>query len=188
MKRILFLSAVLAALIFCCYLVLSSQNDQFTFISVIFRILLAASAGASIGYGRARKQRNAGLRTYILTSIGASLAMIISIYESEMLYHGAWAAAAQFTNIKFDIARFAAQVVTGIGFLAAGTIIGIRHQQVSGLTSAIGLFASACLGIASGCGFYICVIPAVIVIVLTTEVDRNHYFPAGHAHQTHTAV
>ena len=73
-------------------------------------------------------------------------------------------------GLKFDGSRFAAQVISGIGFLAAGTIIGIAHQQVSGLTSAIGLFTAGAMGLAAGAGFYEGVLLAVIGISVTLEV------------------
>ena len=141
---------------------------QFNLASVVFRLLLAMMTGAAIGYGRARKKANAGLRTYMLTCIGAALTMLISMYEYEML-SGPWAYAAEVTAVKFDISRFSAQVGSGIGFLAAGTIIAAAHRQVSGLTSAIGLFATASLGIACGAGFYECVITAMVLIAFTME-------------------
>ena len=142
--------------------------QQFNFLSVLLRLLLAMFSGFVIGYGRAVKKQNAGLRTYILTSLGAALTMLISLYEYEMLI-GDWAYVALLQEIKFDASRFSAQVITGIGFLAAGTIIAVAHQQVSGLTTAIGLFAAACLGIAAGAGFYVCVLTAAVLIIITME-------------------
>lgn len=141
---------------------------QFSPGTVIFRLTLAMVVGALIGYGRAQKKANAGLRTYMLTCIGATLTMLISLYEKEMLY-GAWLYASEVTSIKFDVSRFSAQVGSGIGFLAAGTIIAAAHRQVSGLTSAIGLFASACMGLACGAGFYECVFYAILIIIFTME-------------------
>ncbi|MBR1559393.1 MAG: MgtC/SapB family protein [Clostridia bacterium] len=141
---------------------------RFSLGSVIFRLVLAQAVGAAIGYGRARKKANAGLRTYMLTCIGAALTMLISMYEHEML-NGPWAYAAAVQSVKFDMSRFSAQVGSGIGFLAAGTIIAAAHRQVSGLTSAIGLFATASLGIACGAGFYECVFSAMILIIFTME-------------------
>lgn len=139
---------------------------QFNLPSVLFRLTLAMLVGALIGYGRARKKANAGLRTYMLTSIGAALTMLISMYEYEMLT-GPWASV--ITELKFDMSRFSAQVASGVGFLAAGTIIAAAHRQVSGLTSAIGLFACATLGIACGAGFYECVFCAMIGIIFAME-------------------
>ena len=145
---------------------------EFNLVSAIFRLLLALIAGAVLGYGRAKKRVNAGLRTYVLVSIGAALTVLISTYEYAML-SGDWSAAAELAGgLKFDGSRFAAQVISGIGFLAAGTIIGIAHQQVSGLTSAIGLFTAACMGLAAGAGFYEGVIVAVVLISLTLELMK----------------
>lgn len=141
---------------------------QFNLPSVLLRLTLAMLVGALIGYGRARKKANAGLRTYMLTSIGAALTMLISMYEYEML-NGPWAYAVELYGSKFDVSRFSAQVGSGVGFLAAGTIIAVAHRQVSGLTSAIGLFACATLGIACGAGFFECVICAMLVIIFTME-------------------
>lgn len=149
----------------------ASYLEQFNFGSVLLRLLLAMASGAAIGIGRSRKKQNAGFRTYILVSLGAALTILISLYEYEMLI-GPWAEAAAYTDLKFDASRFAAQVVSGIGFLAAGTIIAIAHRQVSGLTTAIGLFAAACLGIAAGAGFYACVITAALLVIFTMETMK----------------
>ena len=137
---------------------------EFNAVSVAVRLLLAVLAGGAVGYGRARKQRNAGLRTYMLVSIGAALTLMISVYEHEML-SGQWAWLYQVADVKFDGTRYAAQVISGIGFLAAGTIIGTEHQQVSGLTSAIGLICAGALGIVAGAGFYECVLIGLALII-----------------------
>lgn len=142
---------------------------EFNIASVVIRLLLAMTSGAIVGYGREKKERNAGLRTYMLISIGAALTVLISLFENEML-SDRWLSITQSYSLKFDSARFSAQVLAGIGFLAAGTIVASAHQQVSGLTSAIGLFAAAVLGIASGAAFYECVIPAVIIVIFCMEV------------------
>ena len=149
--------------------ILSCLRD-FNIWTVIVRLMLSVASGFVIGYGRARKKRSAGLRTYILASIGAALTVLISIYEYDMLT-GDWAFAVELAggDLKFDGSRYAAQVVNGIGFLAAGTILSVSHQQVSGLTTAIGLFASACLGLAAGAGFYECVLAAIVFIVIAME-------------------
>ncbi len=141
---------------------------KFNMVSVIVRMLLAALGGFCVGYGRSRKQRNAGMRTYTLVSIGAALTVLISMYEYEMLCTQ-WSWISNDVNIKFDGTRFASQVISGIGFLAAGTILSVSHQQISGLTSAIGLFAAAGMGIAAGAGFYECVLAAVLFIVIAME-------------------
>ena len=151
---------------------MAAVNDylrDFNFVSVLFRLVLALVSGALTGYGRARKKQNAGLRTYMLVSVGAALTILISMYEYEMLTSN-WSFAAEVAEMKFDGTRIAAQVINGVGFLAAGNIIAISHQRVAGLTTAIGLFASACLGIAAGAGFYECVILSIVVIVIAMEV------------------
>ena len=142
---------------------------DFTFTTVILRMLLAFLSGTVIGYGRARKQRAAGLRTFILTSIGAALTTLLATYEYQMLC-GPWADVVKEVGLKFDGSRYSAQVISGIGFLAAGTIISIGHQQVSGLSTAAGLFASVCMGIAAGAGFYECVIVVLIILILVLDV------------------
>ena len=144
---------------------------EFNITSVILRLALAMAAGSVLGYGRSRKRHSAGMRTYMLVSIGAALTILISMYEYEM-FNSFWAFAREYTDLKYDGARFSSQVINGVGFLAAGTIISAGHQQVSGMTTAIGLFVSACLGIAAGSGFYECVLIAVPLIVIAMEALR----------------
>ena len=142
---------------------------DFNFITVVLRLLLAFLSGTVIGYGRARKRRSAGLRTFMLTSIGAALTVLLATYEYEMLC-GPWASVVEQVGMKFDASRYSAQVISGIGFLAAGTIISIGHNQVSGLSTASGLFASVCMGIAAGAGFYECVIVVLIILVVVLDI------------------
>ena len=141
---------------------------EFNFISVVFRLLLAMLAGGLIGYGRARKKRPTGLRTYMLTCTGAALAMLISLYEYEMI-RGDWAEIVAVVGEKYDVARISAGVIPGIGFLAAGTIIAVAHGQVTGLTTATGLFAAVCMGMAAGAGFYPAVICGTLMILIIQE-------------------
>ena len=109
--------------------------------SIFVRLSLAVLLGGIIGLERGIKGRPAGMRTYMLVSLGAALVMITNEYMS-----GIW--------IGADPARMGAQVISGIGFLGAGTIIITRDRQVRGLTTAAGLWASACMGLAIGVGFY----------------------------------
>ena len=125
--------------------------------SGIFRLTLATICGGLIGIERIRKRRPAGFRTHTLVCIGAALTMIISQYLS---------ARGQTT----DLARLGAQVINGIGFLGAGTIIVTGRQQVKGLTTAAGLWASACMGLAIGAGFYFGAIIGCLLIILTVSV------------------
>ena len=142
---------------------------EFHFVTVLFRLILAMLAGGVIGYGRAKKKRAAGFRTYMLASIGAALAIMLSLYEYEMM-QGLWAPIVAQVGEKFDAARYAAQVIGGIGFLGAGTIIALDHSQVSGLSSAAGMLICVGIGMAAGCGFYSCLICGVICTVFVLDV------------------
>ena len=142
---------------------------DFTFVSVLVRLLLAAAIGCLIGSGRSKKKRAAGLRTHMLVCIGAALSMLIALYEQEMLTT-AWASVVEQVGLKYDASRFAAQVVTGIGFLSAGSIITVEHQQKEGLTTATGLFAAGCAGIACGAGFYLAALISALLILFTLDM------------------
>jgi len=135
----------------------------------MFRLFLAAFAGGVIGYGRTRRQRTAGFRTFMITGIGAALSVLLAMYEAEML-KGPWSETVAQVGMKFDASRYASQVLSGVGFLAAGSIIATRHLQVEGLTTATGLFASVCMGLAAGAGFYICVVISLLLILLSLNV------------------
>lgn len=140
-----------------------------SFLSVVIRLALAMVLGGLLGLERVRKRRPAGFRTYMLVCIGAALTMILSQYELHML-QTTWAEIAAKIGIKPDVSRFSAQVINGIGFLGAGTVIVTGKLEVKGLTTAAGLWASACMGIAIGAGFYECVLLAFALIWLSTRV------------------
>ena len=142
---------------------------EFNMASVALRLVLAMLSGGMIGMERGRKRRAAGFRTYMLVCLGAALTVLLSQYEATML-NTRWAELAQEIGMRTDVSRFGAQVINGIGFLGAGTIIVTGHQQVKGLTTAAGLWASACMGIAVGAGFYECVAIAFLLIFLCIRV------------------
>ena len=142
---------------------------EFNFVSVLLRLLLAMLGGGLLGYGRSRRARSAGFRTYMLISIGAALSVILTIYYYEML-HGPWAETLARVGEKFDASRLASSVITGIGFLGAGTIIKGAHQQASGLTTATGMFVTVCIGVAAGFGFFECVIPAILIVAVVMNL------------------
>ena len=127
--------------------------------STIVRLTLAVIFGGLIGLERVKKRRPAGFRTYMLVCIGAALTMIISQYL---------ASRGQTT----DVSRLGAQVINGVGFLGAGTIIVTGKQQIKGLTTAAGLWASACMGLAIGAGFYFGAFVGCAAIMLTISVLR----------------
>lgn len=137
--------------------------------SVLVRLVLAMLFGGLIGLERGRKHRPAGLRTYMVVCLGAALTVMLSLYEYHLLTHD-WAALAQEIGIRTDVSRFGAQVINGIGFLGAGTIIVTGRQEVKGLTTAAGLWASACAGLAIGAGFYECVLLAFVLILLCVRI------------------
>ena len=138
---------------------------EFNMVSAVIRLVLAMICGAVVGYGRTKKARAAGIRTYMLVSIGSAMATLIALYEQEMI-NTSWSAVAGVAGAKMDVARIIAQIVVGIGFLGAGTIIKASHQEVKGLTTATGLFAAMCMGMAAGIGFYEIVIIALVIVEL----------------------
>ena len=125
-----------------------------TMLSVAVRMLLAVACGGIIGIEREYKRRPAGFRTHILICLGAAMTTLTSQYPYLNMHH------------YTDMARLGAQVVAGIGFIGAGTIIVTRRQRVKGLTTAAGLWAAAIIGLALGGGFYEGGIFATILILL----------------------
>jgi len=142
---------------------------QFNLLSVVVRLLAAMLFGGMLGIDRAKKGRAAGFRTYMFVCLGAALAMLLSQYEHAMLA-GRWADKALEVGIRTDVSRFGAQVINGIGFLGAGTILVTDRQEVKGLTTAAGLWASACMGLAIGAGFYEGVFLSFVCIFLSIKV------------------
>ena len=114
---------------------------EITYLAVVLRILAAVIFGGAIGLERGMKNRPAGLRTYMLVCVGSCLIMLTNQYLYQVTQAG-------------DPMRLGAQVVSGIGFLGAGTIIVTKHNQIKGLTTAAGLWAAAGVGLALGVGFY----------------------------------
>ncbi|MDQ2087517.1 MgtC/SapB family protein [Herbivorax sp. ANBcel31] len=135
--------------------------DNFYFI-VLVRLFLAGLLGGIIGYERESMNRPAGFRTHILVCVGAALVMSTSQFIFEQYKY--------FTNA--DPARLGAQVISGIGFLGAGTIIR-DGVSVRGLTTAASLWAVSCVGIAAGIGFYQGAIITTVVIYITLIVLKK---------------
>lgn len=142
---------------------------ELNFASVVLRILCAMAVGGIVGLDRERKGRAAGFRTYMLVALGAALTVMLGQYLSVML-ETVWADKVAELGLKTDVVRFGAQVINGVGFLGAGTIIVTGRQQVKGLTTAAGLWASACLGLAIGAGFYECVFIGFVLILVCMKL------------------
>ena len=139
---------------------------ELNFVSIALRLLLSAVIGFSLGMERGRKRRPAGCRTYMLVCMGATLTLLLSQYEYYMLTNR-WYDLALEIGIRTDVSRFGAQVINGVGFLGAGTILVTGRREVKGLTTAAGLWASACMGLAIGAGFYECVVLGTVLIFLS---------------------
>lgn len=126
----------------------------------LLRITVAGILGAVIGLDREIRAKEAGFRTHFLVSLGSALIMIVSQYGFQQIM--------TMEKVAFDPSRVAAQVVSGIGFIGAGTII-IQKQFVRGLTTAAGLWAAAGIGLAVGSGMYILGIGATILTLIGLE-------------------
>lgn len=122
-------------------------------LSILIRMLLAVFCGSIIGIEREFKRRPAGFRTHILICMGATMTTLTSEFLMLEMHYTA------------DIGRLGAQVIAGIGFIGAGTIIVTRHQRVKGLTTAAGLWAVAIVGLAIGAGFYEGALVATLLIL-----------------------
>lgn len=129
---------------------------EVTLSNSIFRLLLSMLLGMIVGAERKRKGQIAGIRTFALISMGACLAMLLSIYVPQVYF-----------GLKNgDPARIAAQVITGIGFIGGGAMIHLKGA-VRGLTTAAGIWMTAIIGMAVGVGMYACSIGATILILVT---------------------
>ena len=146
-----------------------SYLRELNMFSMMVRVVLAMVVGGIVGFEREKKGRPAGFRTYMLVAVGATLTVILSQYLDYML-NNRWVLASGTIGIKTDLSRFGAQVINGVGFLGAGTIIVTGKQEVKGLTTAAGLWASACMGIAIGAGFYECMVMGTLLIVISMKL------------------
>ena len=133
---------------------------EVTYLAVVLRIVAAVLIGGILGLERGMKNRPAGMRTYMLVCVGSCVIMLTNQYIYQVFGTG-------------DPVRMGAQVVSGIGFLGAGTIIVTRRNQIKGLTTAAGLWSAAGVGLALGVGFYEAAIAgAVAVFAVITLLQR----------------
>lgn len=131
-------------------------------VGAIFKLALSLVLGSVIGLERRRKGQIAGMRTFSLICMGATLAMLVSIYIPQ-----------EYMGLKNgDPGRIAAQVISGIGFLGAGAIIQMKGS-VKGLTTAAGIWSMAAIGLAVGAGMYVISISAVVLILFVLTIAEN---------------
>lgn len=138
-------------------------------VGAIFKLLLSMVLGAMVGLERRQKGQIAGMRTFALICMGATLAMLVSIYIPEKLFG---------VTVNGDPGRIAAQVISGIGFLGAGAIIQMKGS-VRGLTTAAGMWMTASIGLAVGAGMYVVAVAASVLIILVLtllEICEKHLF------------
>ena len=138
------------------------RAEQFGIGTILIRLCLALFCGGIIGLERAKKHQSAGFRTYMLVCLGSTLTMLLGQSEYYLLCTAGSGSA--------DVSRLGAQVINGIGFIATGTILVTDRQEVKGLTTAAALWASACMGLAIGVGFYECVAVGILLIFLCIHV------------------
>ena len=129
-------------------------------VSIIVRVVLAMLVGGIIGTERMVKNQPVGSRTYMVVCLGACLVMLTNQYICNTFATG-------------DPSRLGAQVISGIGFLGAGTIMVTGNNKIKGLTTAAGLWSSACIGLAIGIGFYEGAIAVAVVILFIMTVFKN---------------
>ena len=126
----------------------------------ILRIFVAAILGGAIGLEREYRDKAAGFRTHFLVALGSALFMIVSAYGFESTITS--------EEQRWDVSRIAAQVVSGIGFIGAGTII-FQKNTIRGLTTAAGVWVTAAIGLACGGGMYILAAAATVMVLLGLE-------------------
>lgn len=124
--------------------------------SIIVRLVLALIFGGLLGLERSSKRHPAGLRTYILVCVGSAIASMTNQFMTE--------------TFGADSSRIGANIITGIGFLGAGTIIVTSRSKIRGLTTAAGLWCCACIGMAVGIGFYTLALVGLIIVFLSLQL------------------
>lgn len=134
-------------------------------LELILRLLVASLCGFAIGYERTNRLKEAGIRTHMIVAVGSALVMIVSKYGFFDVM--------RLNNVTLDPSRIAAQIVTGIGFLGAGTIL-VRRSGINGLTTPAGLWATAAVGMAVGAKLYIVGVATTAIVLLIQIVLHQH--------------
>lgn len=144
---------------------------------ILLRILVAILAGGAVGFEREKRGRDAGFRTHLLVSVGACIFTLIELEGIERILQFVLANEGAGQAVNVSVHRLTAQIVTGIGFLGAGTII-VTKTSIRGLTTAASIWVCAALGMASGYGYYIIVSTGVVAILLVLlAIKRLFSFP-----------
>lgn len=143
----------------------------------ILRIFIASLLGGAIGLEREYRDKAAGFRTHFLVALGSALFMIISVYGFEGVLTGDFNA-----PIRLDVSRIAAQVVTGIGFIGAGTII-FQKNAIRGLTTAAGVWVTAAIGMACGGGMYLLATVSTALVLIGLEAFNYLLHRFDHRHR-----
>ena len=129
-------------------------------VSVVLRMIIAVLVGAVIGLERSAKNRPAGFRTHILVCMGAAVAAMTGLFLFLVL------------KLPTDVSRLGAQVISGLGFIGAGTIVVTKKMSIKGLTTAAGLWTTGIIGLAIGAGYYeLGIIGAILVLIAETLFD-----------------
>ena len=145
---------------------------EFTQIELFLRLILAAVVGGVIGYERELKGRDAGIRTHTLVSLGAAIITMTQLEASRWVLNFAMDNPGFSTILSTDITRLTAQIVNGIGFLGAGTII-VSRRSVTGLTTAASIWAVASLGIAVGMGYYFMATTSTFIMLIVLRLLKG---------------
>jgi len=158
---------------------------------VIMRLVVAAFCGLVIGLERELRAKEAGVRTHFLVCFGSALFMVVSVYGFLSMTDASLVEATKNINTlaaeqdfrRFDQARIAAQIVSGIGFIGAGTIM-VNRGNITGLTTAAGLWVVAGIGMAVGCGLYVIGLTATVFVLVGLEILRLFF----HKERLHSVV
>ena len=141
---------------------------------MLVRLLTAVAVGCAIGVERERKNRPAGMRTHILVCFGAALVAVIDCLNTERTL--AYNLTDTYTGVAVSLGRMSAQVISGIGFLGAGTIF-MSQKKVAGLTTAASLWTTGCLGLAAGMGYYVPALAGCAIVLVTLSVMQRFTKP-----------
>ena len=166
-------------------------NMNAPLVQVIMRLVVAALCGIAIGLERELRAKEAGVRTHFLVCFGSALFMVVSVYGFLSMTDASLVNATDAINSigngqdfrRFDQARIAAQIVSGIGFIGAGTIM-VNRGNITGLTTAAGLWVVAGIGMAVGCGLYIIGLVATVFVLIGLETLRLFF----HKDRLHSVV